>query len=94
MKVDPDSDEPIPNQLYYMSGMNLAIGGKQKGKVHLLFPAELLQLEMLGREEELAAAQAAAQAVSSQQADGAVAKQPGPAGTGDGGDSDFSGCLF
>ncbi|WP_163339235.1 hypothetical protein [Desulfopila sp. IMCC35008] len=60
MKVDPESEEPIPDQPYYMSGMSLTIGGEKKGKVHMLFPAELLKLEMLGREEELAEAQAAA----------------------------------
>lgn len=60
MKVDPESEEPIPDEPYYMSGMSLTIGGEKKGKIHMLFPAELLQLEMLGREEELAEAQAAA----------------------------------
>lgn len=59
MKVDLESDEPIPDEPYYMSGMSLSIDGEKKGKVHMLFPSELLQLEMLGREEELAEAQAA-----------------------------------
>ena len=60
MKVEPESDEPIPDQLYFMSGMTLAIGGVEKGKVHMLFPAQMLHLDMLGREDELARAQAAA----------------------------------
>lgn len=59
MKVETESDEPIPDQMYYMSRMFLSIDGEQKGKMNMLFPAELLQLEMLGREDELAALQTA-----------------------------------
>lgn len=47
MKVDPDSDQPIPNQLYYMSAMTLTIAGERKGRVFMLFPASLLRLEAL-----------------------------------------------
>ncbi len=43
--VDPDSGEPIPNTSYYSSTMQLAVEGKQLGTVHMLFPAELLQLD-------------------------------------------------
>lgn len=42
--VDPDSEEPIPNTSYYSSTMQLAVEGKRLGTVHMLFPAELLQL--------------------------------------------------
>lgn len=76
MKVDADSEEPVPDQPYYMSGMGLSIGGESKGKVHMLFPAALLKLEMLGREEELAAAQEAAR---QQQAQGSAGHAPGSA---------------
>ena len=55
MKVDVESDEPIPDQSYYLSGMDLVIGGATFGKVHLLFPLDLLQLEgLLVADEPLA----------------------------------------
>jgi chemotaxis protein CheY-P-specific phosphatase CheC len=43
--VDPDSEEPIPNSSYYSSTMQLAVEGKRLGTVHMLFPAELLQMD-------------------------------------------------
>ena len=52
LKVDIDSDEPCPNQLYYLSSSLLTIGGKTMGKVQTLFPAALLQLEGLLQQEE------------------------------------------
>lgn len=54
LKVDIDSDEPCPNQLYYLSSSSLTIGGKAMGKVQTLFPAALLQLEGLLQQEEQA----------------------------------------
>jgi len=45
MKVDIDSDEPVPEVEYYMSSMTLGIEGQRKGRVHLLFPAAMLKLE-------------------------------------------------
>lgn len=47
MKVDVESEEPIPDQDYYVSSMNLVIGGTAYGKIKLLFPLNLLQLEGL-----------------------------------------------
>ncbi|BHH83359.1 hypothetical protein [Desulforhopalus sp. 52FAK] len=47
MKIQVESDEPIPDQNYYVSSMELAIGGTTYGKVQLLFPLSLLQLEGL-----------------------------------------------
>jgi chemotaxis protein CheY-P-specific phosphatase CheC len=47
MKVDVDSADPIPDQDYYLSSMDLQIGGTTYGKVSLLFPLVLLQLEGL-----------------------------------------------
>ena len=44
MKVDIEADEPIPDQDYYLSRMNLALGDLGLGKVNILFPADLLQL--------------------------------------------------
>jgi chemotaxis protein CheY-P-specific phosphatase CheC len=44
MKVDIDADEPIPNQDYYLSRMNLVLGELELGKVNILFPADLLEL--------------------------------------------------
>ena len=44
-KVVTDSDEPIPNQAYYRHSLQLLVTGKQLGSVHMLFPAQLLQLD-------------------------------------------------
>ncbi len=51
MKVDVDSNEPIENQDYYLSSMDLVIGGKGLGKVHFLLPSDLLQLGSLNEQE-------------------------------------------
>jgi len=52
LKVETESDEPCPNQFYYMSSCSLSVGGKALGKVQTLFPATMLQLEGLLRQEE------------------------------------------
>ncbi len=51
LKVDTDSAEPMPDQLYYMDSSKLTIGTREMGKVQMLFPATLLQLEQLGQED-------------------------------------------
>ena len=55
MKVDVDSAEPIPDQNYYLSSMELNIGGTEYGKVNFLFPLNLLELEGLLVADEPAA---------------------------------------
>ena len=55
MKVDIESDKPIPDQLYYMTSVQFAMEGKEYGKLQLLFPAAMLRLESLGIKEEPAA---------------------------------------
>ncbi|TKB25786.1 chemotaxis protein CheX [Desulfopila sp. IMCC35006] len=47
MKVDIADAEPFPDQDYYLSRMDLALGTHGLGKIHLLFPADLLQLDGL-----------------------------------------------
>lgn len=47
MKVDVESDTPIPDEKYYVSSMELSIGGSGYGKVQLLFPLSMLQLDGL-----------------------------------------------
>jgi hypothetical protein len=47
LKVDTESATPLPNQLYYMSSSSLHLAGKPMGKVQMLFPAVMLQLEGL-----------------------------------------------
>ena len=55
MKVDVESADPIPDQDYYLSSMDLMIGGTTHGKVNFLFPLALLQLEgLLVADEPLA----------------------------------------
>lgn len=57
-KVDTASDEPLPDKNYYTSSMAMAVSGKPLGKMHMLFPAEMLRLETLleKAEEETAPA--------------------------------------
>jgi chemotaxis protein CheY-P-specific phosphatase CheC len=55
LKVETESDEPCPNQFYYMSSSSLSVGGKDLGKVQALFPAAMLQLEGLLQQEEQSA---------------------------------------
>jgi chemotaxis protein CheY-P-specific phosphatase CheC len=52
MKVETAADEPLPDQTYYMSSSTVAIDGKALGKVQMLFPITLLQLEGLGQAQE------------------------------------------
>lgn len=58
LKVDTDADTPMPNQFYYMSSASLNISGRAMGKVQMLFPASLLQLEGLLQQEQAVAAPA------------------------------------
>lgn len=44
--VDTASDEPIPDITYYSSSISMAIGGKPLGEMHMLFPAEMLRLDV------------------------------------------------
>jgi chemotaxis protein CheY-P-specific phosphatase CheC len=49
MKVDVAGDQPIPDVLYYLSSMTISIGGTQYGRLQMLFPAGMLELELLGQ---------------------------------------------
>ena len=51
LKVNAESEDPIPDQTYYMSSSTVSIEGKAMGKVQLLVPIALLQLEGLGQEQ-------------------------------------------
>jgi CheY-specific phosphatase CheX len=61
MKIEIESDEPIPNESYYQSRMVLEIGGSQHGKINLLFPLSLLELEGLLAVDEADAVEASTQ---------------------------------
>ncbi|MBW6521338.1 MAG: hypothetical protein K0A99_10075 [Desulfoarculaceae bacterium] len=78
LKVDTESEAPLPNQLYYMSSSSLTIAGKSMGKVQMLFPATMLQLDGVLQQEaappvaprvEQAAATSSAGEVKSKSAD-------------------------
>jgi hypothetical protein len=56
VKVDPDSDEVLPNQPYYLSAGTIQYNGKDLGRLQLLLPARVLGLEDLLRPEEEATA--------------------------------------
>lgn len=66
MKVETDGDEPFPNDQYYLSTMDLSMEEVVLGKVNIIFPLELLELEGLrtdkegAEDEEVAAADLAA----------------------------------
>jgi len=55
-QVDPDADTPFPRQGYYQMSTTMALGDRQLGDLHLLFPALTFGLV----EEEQSAAAAAA----------------------------------
>jgi chemotaxis protein CheY-P-specific phosphatase CheC len=46
-KVDPESDEVIPNQAYYLSFGQIQYNGKDLGRVQMIIPATVLELEDL-----------------------------------------------
>jgi ActR/RegA family two-component response regulator len=48
-KVDPSSDEVLPNQAYYLSIGQLQYNGKDLGRVQMVIPASVLELEDLFR---------------------------------------------
>lgn len=50
MKVDAESDEPMPDVPFYMATSKLNIGDKSLGNVQLLVPADLFKLEGLSQE--------------------------------------------
>ncbi|HIQ37110.1 MAG TPA: hypothetical protein EYH36_03815 [Desulfocapsa sulfexigens] len=51
MKVDAESDEPMPDVSYYMATSQVTIGDKALGNLQLLVPASIFQLESLGEEK-------------------------------------------
>ena len=51
MRVVSASDKPIPDRTYYMSSSTVTIQGKVLGKVQMLFPIMLLQLEGLEQKQ-------------------------------------------
>jgi len=55
MKVDIDGDQPIADRQYYLSRMDIRLGELDLGKVNILFPTDLLQLDGLGAESAMAA---------------------------------------
>ncbi len=50
MKVDSESDEPMPDVIYYMATSRINIGDREMGNLHFLIPAPLFQLEQLAEE--------------------------------------------
>ena len=50
VKVDIAADEPLPDKSYYTSSMSIAVGGKALGRMHMLFPAEMLRLDVPKKE--------------------------------------------
>jgi chemotaxis protein CheY-P-specific phosphatase CheC len=55
VKIDPDSDETFPNQAYYLSLGQLHYNNKDLGRMQLLIPADVLELEELLQAETPAA---------------------------------------
>ncbi len=59
MKVDSESDEPMPDVHYYMATCKMNIGGKELGNMQMLLPAKLFKLDGLVQDEVADDAQAA-----------------------------------
>jgi len=49
VKIDPDSDETIPNDIYYLSSGELSFNGQNLGRIQAVFPARLFELESLAQ---------------------------------------------
>ncbi len=89
MKVEIASPEPIPDQLYYLNSMLFGMGGKEYGRLQMLFPAPLLELEQLGQSEEEPAGVAASAETQHGASDDyrqGLGRQAGQAGDGEGAD--------
>ncbi len=50
MKVDVESDEPMPDIMYYMASGKISIGKKSMGSLQFLVPASIFKLDQLGQE--------------------------------------------
>lgn len=51
IKVDSESDETLPNQMYYLASGGVEFDGQDLGLLHVAFPASLLELEALAVKE-------------------------------------------
>ncbi len=47
LTVEPDSDEPFADGDYYLSSMTILIGGKEYGRLNMLFPLDAFRLQGL-----------------------------------------------
>ncbi len=52
MKVDVDSDQPLPNQLYYQVSASMNLNDTEMGQLTLLMPAESFGLEDASAQQE------------------------------------------
>ncbi len=74
MKVDIDSEEPIPDVEYYMSSMSLSIEGEAQGNISVLFPAKMLKLDTIDEPQAVAVADSSqGDGPGSQSAEGGMA---------------------
>ncbi len=53
VKVDPDTDETVPNQLYYLSSGTMKYNDRELGTLQFATPAELFGLEALAEPEKV-----------------------------------------
>ncbi len=69
-KVDPDSDEVLPNQIYYLHSGELTFNDKQLGRLQAVFPASLFELETLHQSMDVEEQAAEESGAVRQQAEG------------------------
>jgi chemotaxis protein CheY-P-specific phosphatase CheC/ActR/RegA family two-component response regulator len=77
VKIDPDSDDVLPKDLYYVSSGAISYNDNALGRLQMVFPAALLELAALAGEEVSEEPEPAAQAVA-QKADGTAAGDTAP----------------
>ena len=51
IKIDPESDETLPNQMYYLASGGMEFDGQDLGLLQVAFPAALFELEALAVKE-------------------------------------------
>ncbi len=49
IKIDPESDDVIPDEFYFLSAGNLIVNGRKLGRMQAVFPARIFGLEALAQ---------------------------------------------
>jgi len=82
VKIDPDSDEIIPNDIYYLSSGELSFNGQGLGRIQAVFPASLFELESLAQPEAVEEAEGKETPVAAEKASATADAESSPRAAG------------